>query len=311
MFPRLLQSIGIPHHLVLLSSVVHCFVLQVFLVFQLVVTIKYILINMTDENHSTRVQAPDNSLEHFSSQSHSFETHDGLVLNPSGRINLDGEDLCSHGATSSRVVEDILDPAVLCSTGGNPSLINIDNNSNDSNNFNGASSDINNLLNDLGDGSRCDIKKCSNKRCKMRNYLSCHDKVVSSSTHRLYDCIVPPGNNSLNCHSPNVVYLLTCSNCKLQYVGETALKISERFNWHRSCFKYPAHYGFCNRLSNHFSEGLCKNANYSVQIIEKLEGDGRTERNALNSQVTSLRKARETHWMLKLRTVYPFGLNKE
>ena len=214
-----------------------------------------------------------------------------------------------HGATSSRVVEDILDPAVLCSTGGNPSHINIGNNSNDSNNFNGASSDINNLLNDLGDGSRCDIKKCSNKRCKMRNYLSCHDKVVSSSTHRLYDCIVPPGNNSLNCHSPNVVYLLTCSNCKLQYVGETALKISERFNWHRSCFKYPAHYGFCNRLSNHFSEGLCKNANYSVQIIEKLEGDGRTERNALNSQVTSLRKARETHWMLKLRTVYPFGLN--
>ena len=253
--------------------------------------------------------SPAHILEHSSSQFKSSETHDRVVLSPSGRINLDGEDLCSHGATSSRVVEDILDPAVLCSTGGNPSHINIGNNSNDSNNFNGASSDINNLLNDLGDGSRCDIKKCSNKRCKMRNYLSCHDKVVSSSTHRLYDCIVPPGNNSLNCHSPNVVYLLTCSNCKLQYVGETALKISERFNWHRSCFKYPAHYGFCNRLSNHFSEGLCKNANYSVQIIEKLEGDGRTERNALNSQVTSLRKARETHWMLKLRTVYPFGLN--
>ena len=264
---------------------------------------------MRSENSSTRVQAPAHIPEYSSSQSQNSETHDGVVLNPSGRINLDGEDLCSHGATSSRVVEDILDPAVLCSTGGNPSHINIGNNSNDSNNFNGASSDINNLLNDLGDGSRCDIKKCSNKRCKMRNYLSCHDKVVSSSTHRLYDCIVPPGNNSLNCHSPNVVYLLTCSNCKLQYVGETALKISERFNWHRSCFKYPAHYGFCNRLSNHFSEGLCKNANYSVQIIEKLEGDGRTERNALNSQVTSLRKARETHWMLKLRTVYPFGLN--
>ena len=264
---------------------------------------------MASENSSTRVQAPAHIPEYSSSQSQSSETHDGVVLNPSGRINLDGEDLCSHGATSSRVVEDILDPAVLCSTGGNPSHIIIGNNSNDSNNFNGASSDINNLLNDLGDGSRCDIKKCSNKRCKMRNYLSCHDKVVSSSTHRLYDCIVPPGNNSLNCHSPNVVYLLTCSNCKLQYVGETALKISERFNWHRSCFKYPAHYGFCNRLSNHFSEGLCKNANYSVQIIEKLEGDGRTERNALNSQVTSLRKARETHWMLKLRTVYPFGLN--
>ena len=96
---------------------------------------------MTSENSSTRVQAPAHIPEYSSSQSQSSETHDGVVLNPSGRINLDGEDLCSHGATGSRVVEDILDPGVLCSSGGNPSHINIGNNSNDSNNFNGASSD--------------------------------------------------------------------------------------------------------------------------------------------------------------------------
>ena len=153
-----------------------------------------------------------------------------MVLNPYGRINLDGEDLSSHRATSSRVVEDILDPASSCSICGNPSHINIFNNLNDSNNFNGASSDISNLLNDLGDGSRFDNKKCSNNRCKMRNYHSCYDKIVSSSTHRLYSCIVPPGSNSLDCHSPNVVYLLTSSICKLQYVGDIALKINERFN---------------------------------------------------------------------------------
>ena len=64
---------------------------------------------MTSENSSTRVQAPAHIPEYSSSQSQSSETHDGVVLNPSGRINLDGEDLCSHGATSSRVVEDILD----------------------------------------------------------------------------------------------------------------------------------------------------------------------------------------------------------
>ena len=87
------------------------------------------------------------------------------------------------------------------------------------------------------------------------------------------------------------------------------MKINERFNLHRSGFRYPANYGYCKRLSNHFSEGLCKNANYHVQIIEKLEGNGRTGRKALDTQVTSLRKARETHWMLKLRTVYPYGLN--
>ena len=99
------------------------------------------------------------------------------------RINLDGEDLCTHGATSSRVVEDILDPASSCSIGGNPSHINICNYLNDSNNFNGNSTYIDDILIDLGDGSRSDIKKCSNSRCNTRNYLSCHDKVVSSMTH--------------------------------------------------------------------------------------------------------------------------------
>ena len=123
------------------------------------------------------------------------------------------------------------------------------------------------------------------------------------------NCIVPTGSNALECHSPKVVYLLTCTNCKLQYDVETSLKINECFNWHISCFKYPVHHGFCNRLSNHFSEGLCKNAKLSVRIIGKLESDWRREGNALNSQVISLCKAWETNWMLKLRTVYPFDFH--
>ena len=97
---------------------------------------------MTSENSSTRVQAPAYISECSSSQSQSSETHDGVVLNPSGRISLDGEGLCSHRATSSRVVEGIIDPTSSCSIGGNPSHINICNNSNDSNYFIGASSDI-------------------------------------------------------------------------------------------------------------------------------------------------------------------------
>lgn len=260
---------------------------------------------MTDENSSTRVQAPESFIEHSSSQSHFSETHDGVVSNPSGRIILDGDDLCSNGATSNRVVRDSLDSVSLSSIVGVSSPIDTRTNSNESRNFFGASSDINTLVNDLGDGSRCGIGKCTSSRCKMRGYLSCHDKVVSSSTHRVYDCIVPPGNMPLDCHSPNVVYLLTCSNCKLQYVGETGLKINERFNLHRSHFKYPTHYGYCKRLSNHFSEGLCKNANYSVQIIEKLEGNGRTGRTSLDPQVSSLRKTRDS---LDVKTSYSLSL---
>ena len=79
--------------------------------------------------------------------------------------------------------------------------------------------------------------------------------------------IISPGSNALDCLSHNFVYFLTCSNGKLKYVGETALKINERFNWHRSYFKYP-HYGLC-----HSKEGLCKNANHSAQITENQKGE--------------------------------------
>ena len=43
----------------------------------------------------------------------------------------------------------------------------------------------------------------------------------------------------INCHSSNLVYLLTCDNCGLQYVGETVQKLSERFSGQRAGLKMP------------------------------------------------------------------------
>ena len=95
----------------------------------------------------------------------------------------------------------------------------------------------------------------------------------------------------------------------MQYVGETVQKLNERFVGHKASISNPNKYGFCRILSNHFTKGLCKDSEYSVQIIEKIKGSGRTERGAIDVKTTSERKQREVHWMLKLRTVYPYGLN--
>ena len=54
---------------------------------------------------------------------------------------------------------------------------------------------------------------------------------------------------------------------------------------------------------------MCKEARYTVQVIEILDGNGRDEKNNVDKEVTMLRRKRETEWMLKLRTVYPYGLN--
>ena len=133
------------------------------------------------------------------------------------------------------------------------------------------------------------------KHCQFQNKFVPVNNVLSTATNRLYKCIVPAGSTCLNDHSSNVVYLITCNKCKLQYVGETSQNLNKRFNWHNSCFKKPTGYSFCKILNTPFSKGCCKDSSYTVNIIEKLEGKGRTERNAMDFAVKPLRKARENY----------------
>ena len=48
-----------------------------------------------------------------------------------------------------------------------------------------------------------------------------------------------------------------------------------------------------------------------LQIIEKLQGSGRTSCGAIDLGEAVLRRKRETELMLKLRTVYPYGLKEK
>ena len=52
-----------------------------------------------------------------------------------------------------------------------------------------------------------------------------------------------------------------------------------------------------------------QNANYIVNIIEKLSGSGRDDNGNPIPGITVERQKKETKWMLTLQTVYPYGLN--
>ena len=106
-----------------------------------------------------------------------------------------------------------------------------------------------------------------------------------------------------------MIYLITCDKCSIQYVGETVRGLNFRIREHQKGIRYPENNYGCRLLTQHFTNGLCKNARFSVKIIEKIEGDGRDENGEMDFEVRRRRHAREKHWMLKLRTVYPFGLN--
>ena len=106
---------------------------------------------------------------------------------------------------------------------------------------------------------------------------------------------------NLNCKSQNVVYLMTCNKCNLQYVGETATPLKDRMSRHKS----PS--SACQHVSYHINE-TCIGAKFSVQIIEKLPGSGYV-RNKVCPEIRSERLNREDYWMKTLRTIYPYGLN--
>ena len=120
------------------------------------------------------------------------------------------------------------------------------------------STTVESLSSMCGDGENTKIVRHVSKHgCRLCYSISTKDHFVSTSTHRIYQSEIPVVTDSLDCNSSNVIYLITCKKCSLQYVGETAQKLRERFNHHASCFRHPEKDNTCIILSNHISQGLC------------------------------------------------------
>ena len=71
--------------------------------------------------------------------------------------------------------------------------------------------------------------KCTSNRCYVCNYLAVGDSFSSHVTGTSYTV-----NHRLDCNLRNVVYLINCKVCGLQYVGSTTTKFRLRFNNHKS-----------------------------------------------------------------------------
>lgn len=146
--------------------------------------------------------------------------------------------------------------------------------------------------------SSCDQKKC--KICK--DYNKSH-YFSSSNTGRVFHI---NSNINLDCNTQNVIYLITCKYCKLQYVGETAKKLKVRFNNHRSAERSD---NTTKLLYEHFKSYPCSGYRYSVQIIQKIEGSGHLDNGNIDPAMTQIRQNVEETWINKLQTIFPYGLN--
>ena len=138
------------------------------------------------------------------------------------------------------------------------------------------------------------VKKCSTKQCKTCPSLVTGPTFKSSVTGRTYQVRSLCG--PLGCQSRNVVYLITCKQCDVQYVGETSQMLRSRMNNHRTStkgFKPVYFYNHFNSDNHSFDDAL-------IMPIEQIHETPKS---------TSLRLLREAFWYKELCSIYPYRLN--
>ena len=120
---------------------------------------------------------------------------------------------------------------------------------------------------------------------------------------------------SLSCRTANCIYLLQCNTCSSQYIGETCQELKNRISCHRGATKNSGDGGNF-RMRQHYacSGGYCNS--FSISIIQKLKGNGRTNILKPNSKlfeidiaITKIRKDLEDLWIRKMYSQFPYGCN--
>ena len=134
---------------------------------------------------------------------------------------------------------------------------------------------------------------CGKARCQVCNVMSNCDSFKSKVTGKEYKI-----NYSFNCDSSNVVYLLECNVCGVQYVGSTNTPFRLRFN----------NYKACNRK---FSQG---SSVPQAEFFRHFSGEGHRGflqdiRVSIIDRLTGGNRMRESFWQYKLDSFSPKGLN--
>ena len=136
---------------------------------------------------------------------------------------------------------------------------------------------------------------CGRSNCEICDVLLLGKEFKSSVTKKEYKI-----NFNFNCNSENVIYLLTCKVCNIQYVGTTITRFRDRFNQYKSninLYSQGRRGLMQERVISHFFE---QNHNHTyldmeVQVIDHCDPNDK--------------ERREEFWIFTLQTLQPNGLN--
>ena len=103
-----------------------------------------------------------------------------------------------------------------------------------------------------------------------------------------------PVRTSANCKTENIIFLIECRKCKMQYVGETKNALHK----YLTCLRSDINSGTQRPASAHFNFPGHSMEDLTIMIIEKIaSNDGQTRRKL------------QRYWINELRSMAPGGIN--
>ena len=153
------------------------------------------------------------------------------------------------------------------------------------------------------------IKKCNGRQCGTCPFLEETQFFHSNSTGQRFKPSLAD-QSFLTCKSENVIYMIFCKVCNIQYIGETKQKLIRRFSNHKTNINGKKSGQIVHK---HFEERGHGISNLRVIPIESINKDNVNLQNLNEVQkdkaITKYRQDREKFWISKLQTAYPLGLN--
>ena len=139
---------------------------------------------------------------------------------------------------------------------------------------------------------------CKKTFCKFCKKLNKSGKIKSNTTGKEYTCM-----KNISCRSSNVIYCISCIRCGMQYVGQTLLRLTERFAGHQHSIREADD---TKSVGRHFSQKDHKGTfDLEISVLEFIKKPPKSEA----AQI--IRDRVERRWIHLLRTKAPQGLNIE
>lgn len=141
--------------------------------------------------------------------------------------------------------------------------------------------------------------RCGHNRCTCCKVMQISKTFLSYATQRSYNIL-----SYINCNTKWVIYLISCTTCKLQYVGCTGQHLKERIRRHIYDIPYTPDRNV-SAASMHFA--CVHGGNFETMTVQGIE---RVSLPIRGGDLRRLLLNQEAYWIFALKTRVPSGLNK-